>query len=298
MLNQVLEKPYGNSVFQYRKKDISMPADRWYAGWELQTSSVYRWNGNTRNDGDNTFIFQYTTKGEGRIRVNETTYSLLPGDAFLVDVPSDHEYLLPDESSEWEFMFITLVGESTKMCWEAFTEKRGPVQKIPYSSRVIQLLHQINQEAANKEIKDAYMASSRAYEFIMALHRFGQGYTEDTVPMPESLQRAITHIHQNMSSPLHLEELAAVAGLSKFYFIQLFQSHLQTTPMQYVTKKRIEQAMAWLSNSTIPVKEISRQSGFDTSNYFSKVFRRYTGESPSSFRERTRHRKFTNVFLD
>lgn len=294
----LLEAPYGNCVFQYRRKDISMPANIWFVGWERQTSTAYKWNGQMRSEDKNTFIFQYTTKGEGRIRVDGTTYSLLPGDAFIVKVPGDHEYWLPEESCEWEFMFITLVGESTEMCWNSFIEKKGPVVSIPLQSRVIQLLHQINQEAVNKEIKDAYMASSKAYQFVMALHRFGLGVSEDSEPLPEGLQKVTSHIQNHLSSPITLDELAVIAGLSKFYFIQLFQAHFQFTPMQYVKRKRMEQAMAWLSNSDITIQEIAAMSGFDTANYFSKVFKRSTGESPSEFRERTRHRKFTKVFFD
>lgn len=297
MRYQLLDEAYGNCVFQFQKKEDYMPANIWYVGWELQTSQDYRWNGRTRTDGEDTFIFQYTIRGEGCIRINDKTYSLPPGKAFLVKVPSDHEYWMPEKSEEWEFMYITLVGESAGACWKEFIERFGHVADFSEQSGIIRLLKQINQEAINDEISDRYIASAKAYTFVMALHRYGKGHIKITEAIPEALQRAVRLIEEDLSQPLSLADLSHEAGLSKYYFIDLFQHHFHLTPIQYITKKRMERSMEWLSNSDLPIKEIAILTGYESSNYFSKAFKKSIGESPKEFRERTRDRKFTRVFL-
>lgn len=298
MRYKLLDGPYGNCVFQFQKKEAYIPANIWYVGWERQTKASYRWNGETRTDSENTFIFQYTTKGKGAIRVGEAVYSLPKGKAFLVKVPGDHEYWLPEGSAEWEFLFITLVGESTESCWAEFAYRNGPVAAIPEESELVRLLKQINQEALNDEISDKYIASCKAYNFVMALHRYGKGLTEAEDKLPEHMKKAVRLIEKKLGEPLSLTDLAEEAGLSKYYFIQLFQQYFHETPIQYMTKKRMERSMERLSNSDLPIKEIANLSGYESANYFSKVFKKEIGESPKEFRGRTRDRQFTRVFLE
>ena len=56
------------------------------------------------------------------------------------------------------------------------------------------------------------------------------------------------------------------------------------TPQRYLLDVRIRHASSMLRDSTLNVTEIALRCGFDDSNYFSRIFRKYTGHSPSEFR--------------
>ena len=80
------------------------------AGYQNIISHDYVWNG--RNRKDNQCILQYTLSGEGEIEIKGKVYNLRNGDAFLVDTPSDHCYILPDKSDRWEVIYIEFSKEA------------------------------------------------------------------------------------------------------------------------------------------------------------------------------------------
>ena len=111
-------------------------------GWEKQIDCSYDWNGLTRSEKD-IIIFQYTLKGVGEISIKNHIYHLETGDAFFVKVPSDHRYYLPSNSSEWEFIHITLFGEEAIRLFEDITDQVGHILKLDLYSTPISIILKI-----------------------------------------------------------------------------------------------------------------------------------------------------------
>ena len=65
----------------------------------------------------------------------------------------------------------------------------------------------------------------------------------------------------------------------------IFQKILHTTPMTYITKYRISTALSLLQNTTLSITEIALSVGFNSSSYFSKIFREYMGSTPLQYRK-------------
>ena len=90
-----------------------------------------------------------------------------------------------------------------------------------------------------------------------------------------------THYDRNIK----LEELASLIHLQPNYFIKYFKKNFGDSPMKYVNKLRIEKAKELLKQSSNPVAEIARQVGIEDSYYFSRLFKKYAGVSPKSYRD-------------
>ena len=106
--------------------------------------------------------------------------------------------------------------------------------------------------------------------------------------VPQKLKRAISYIMQNYASPLTLDELARYCNISKQHLIRYFKSELGTTPLKYITEYRVTRAKELLFNyPDLSIGEISEELGFENQHYFSKVFSKITGETPSDYRYRT-----------
>lgn len=99
------------------------------------------------------------------------------------------------------------------------------------------------------------------------------------------MKSALELIERSYGSRLTLEKLAAAAGVSPKYFCELFRQMTQKTPMEYVLFYRIEQACILLTETNLPITEISFRCGFNDSGYFSRRFRLQTGVSPSAYRK-------------
>jgi AraC family transcriptional regulator len=95
---------------------------------------------------------------------------------------------------------------------------------------------------------------------------------------------ACDYIYTYYDKDLSLDELAAVACLSKFHFLRLFRIAFNKTPHQFINGVRIQRSKELLVRSTLDVKSISKAVGFDTSSSFSRMFRQQTGAYPSQFR--------------
>jgi AraC-like DNA-binding protein len=100
------------------------------------------------------------------------------------------------------------------------------------------------------------------------------------------LRRARDFADRHYARPLSLNELAGVAGLSKYHFLRLFRATYGVTPMEYVSQRRIERAQDLLRATNLTVTEVCFAVGFSSLGSFSSRFRQVVGESASQFQRR------------
>jgi AraC-like DNA-binding protein len=82
---------------------------------------------------------------------------------------------------------------------------------------------------------------------------------------------------------LTLDELAAAAGLSRYYFLRAFRRAVGVTPHAYLTGRRIAAAKAFLAG-TVPLSEVAVACGFYDQSHFTRSFKGCTGVTPGQYR--------------
>lgn len=90
------------------------------------------------------------------------------------------------------------------------------------------------------------------------------------------------HYMQDVS----LEQAADAMGMSPFYFSRFFRTTYNQTFVEHLTAYRIRQAVRLLEETEIPVREIAPRVGYVDAGYFSKVFKRHVGVTPTEYRNR------------
>jgi AraC-like DNA-binding protein len=98
--------------------------------------------------------------------------------------------------------------------------------------------------------------------------------------------RARDAIDRGYRQPLAVDELAAIACLSRAAFIRTFRDTFGETPHRYLQRRRIERAMYLLRTTDRSVTDICMEVGFSSLGTFSRTFTEIVGESPSVFRQR------------
>ncbi|WP_332074999.1 AraC family transcriptional regulator [Paenibacillus sp. GYB004] len=271
--------------FQYRYLTPSTLSMRLGGiGWEYITSPSYRWDGIQRPDGESA-IFQFTLSGQGAIRYGDREYAVPKHCGFLCTLPSDHLYYFDESFGHWEFLFIAVRGEDAIRHWLSLIERFGPVVSFEQHLEPIRYISELYSLIYNDTELDKYYVSSQLYRFVMELNRISEGY--DIVEFkdsPEPVRIAIRYIQSQYAAPLSLDDIAANAGLSKYHFSRVFLSKTGIQPMQYLRKIRIEKASAQLAQSTKSIETIARETGFDNSNYFIRVFKSIVGLTPNQYR--------------
>jgi AraC family transcriptional regulator len=98
------------------------------------------------------------------------------------------------------------------------------------------------------------------------------------------LRRVLAFVADRYESDLSLAEMADVAGISEFHFAREFKRATGTTPHQYLIKFRVERAKSLLTESEMPLVEVSSRAGFSHQSHFTRLFHRLTGMTPQSYR--------------
>ena len=92
------------------------------------------------------------------------------------------------------------------------------------------------------------------------------------------------YITDNLKEDLDLEKVAAKFNLSSFYFSRMFKEVVGYNFSDYINTIRIGESKKLLKNQSITIKEICYNVGYSDPNYFSKVFKKYEGISPTEFK--------------
>jgi AraC-like DNA-binding protein len=107
-----------------------------------------------------------------------------------------------------------------------------------------------------------------------------------SVQMLVQLRRARDHADRHFAEPVDLEQLAAVAAISKYHFQRLFTATYGLSPTAYVSERRIERAQDLLRSTNLTVTEVCMAVGFASLGSFTTRFRDVVGETPGEFQRR------------
>jgi len=103
---------------------------------------------------------------------------------------------------------------------------------------------------------------------------------------PKPLKRALSYIAENYNQQLQLTSVAEECSVTGSYLSRLFSEHLDIKFIDYVNRYRVNQSVLLLRNKDISIKEVSFMVGYQDPNYFSRIFRKIMGISPSDLEKR------------
>lgn len=100
-----------------------------------------------------------------------------------------------------------------------------------------------------------------------------------------TLQRAIDYINNHYSESITLNDTAEYAYVSTYYLSRMFTKELGKNFVDYLNETKIEKAKEFLKNTQYKTYEIAEMVGVKDAHYFSKLFKKYTGTTPSEYRD-------------
>lgn len=157
---------------------------------------------------------------------------------------------------------------------------------------VIDCITSAIEEFSQKETGYELAVKSQIYQLIVLLMR---KYVNRVLSEKELLTKEhnlnrfrviFEHIHSNFSEPIHTEELAAMVHISTYHFCRLFRQLTGMTTTDYIHTIRLEKAVEYLIGTDLTITEIAGKCGFDSINYFSRLFKKHYGVSPKGLRQK------------
>ncbi|MDR0866148.1 MAG: AraC family transcriptional regulator, partial [Candidatus Symbiothrix sp.] len=102
------------------------------------------------------------------------------------------------------------------------------------------------------------------------------------------IKKALRYIRENIDKNLHINDLADICSLNHDHFTRLFKKEMQCTPMQYITRKKIEKAQLILVAREESIKDIAYTLSFYDVAHFHRSFKRVAGTSPLAYKNQYR----------
>ncbi|MFZ2540000.1 MAG: helix-turn-helix domain-containing protein, partial [Oscillospiraceae bacterium] len=99
------------------------------------------------------------------------------------------------------------------------------------------------------------------------------------------IRKSVDFIRRNYAKKITLEDVASFVYLSPSYFSKVFKDEMELNFNAYLNKIRIEKSKQLLVNDTVKLVDVSGLVGFEDQSYFSKVFKKLTGQTPGKYRE-------------
>ncbi|ULT57004.1 AraC family transcriptional regulator [Neobacillus drentensis] len=99
------------------------------------------------------------------------------------------------------------------------------------------------------------------------------------------VRKAVDYIHSNLGQTLTLKEIAASIHVHPSHLSRKFKQDTGKSIIDYVNQKRVEEAMLHLQTGTAAVTDIALIVGYNDLNYFTRVFKKVTGQTPSEYKK-------------
>lgn len=249
----------------------------------------------------------FVTEGEAMLHLPRLDMALRPGHLYMVPAYTVHSYECHGRFTHYYLhMYEGFRNEmSLQEVYELPTEVEGreateqvfeylcnhlPDARLPESDpRSYDTSAQMSEYVARYRDMELWEKMVLRGVMLMIMSHFIREARPRVWTNDERMKRVQAHIHTHLTDSIGVEELAAVASVTKPYFIRLFRHEFGTSPIQYINRKKVERAQLLLYTTDKAVKEVAYTLGFSDQNYFIRLFRKVTGTTPQEYRRRMKN---------
>jgi AraC-like DNA-binding protein len=230
------------------------------------------------------YILHFVISGKGTYSLNGKKFPINSGDAFLI-YPNMQINYWADSKNPWEFCWVGFNGADSRMLMNAagFTPEK-PLITSPSPKIMRKLLMDIY-ACRGQEPHDLIAMTARLYHFLAYLI---ENAARENLVLPsragaDHVQHACDFIASHYTGKITVSDIASHVNVSRSRLYRVFMQNLSVAPLQYLQEFRIRQACTLMRRRPDSIKEIAYAVGIDNQLYFSTLFRRLIGKTPSAY---------------
>jgi AraC-like DNA-binding protein/mannose-6-phosphate isomerase-like protein (cupin superfamily) len=226
----------------------------------------------------------YISEGSGTLETEDSTLPVNAGDAIVL-VPNVWHRYKPDESTGWHEHWVGFSGSTVRQIFRAgFFSLRDPVVPIREEKNMLDSFHQIFQCAKEGTPGLQQLMAARTAVLLSLIRSSIQPLPMKTHSESALVEQARSLMLSEDTRELALEDIARRLNVSYSTFRRTFREHAGVSPHQYRLHVKVSSAREMLRRTNLLVKEISGLCGFDDEQYFCRIFKQLTGNTPGEFR--------------
>lgn len=240
------------------------------------------------------------TEGEVVFRTEEQEIRLCAGKGFFVNSGVHHE-ALPTEKADGVYICVNFLpsliyGQTDSVVRRDYVDpvlycdslRSFPLLEEPWHQEICGLLRELGEVEEKAEYGYEIRMTillRQIWHLIVVNNRERIEQTSTVSFSDRQRMRALqTYIHKNYMEHITLADIAAAGHVSRGECCRVFKRVEQLSPVQYLTRFRLEQSLKLLNSTGLSVQEIARQVGFGTGSYFTERFREAYDCTPSEYR--------------
>lgn len=236
-----------------------------------------------------------TFTGKGRDGVGDififnsgAVHSAIPHDCVYECVVFDLHFLLRERSLSNSFIYSLLYNQRKFVSYIPYTqEKQDDLEDI--CTIVQRLFFTLRDQGAGYQLK-----SFGIMYYLLGLFEDKAMFEQpneaggDAVSRIMKMRMALSYIHRNYKQHISLSEIAELLDLQPPSVVKLFKELINKKPLEYINSYRINCAQEMLKEGRNSVTAVALECGFTDVSYFTKVFKKYTDQTPRQFITKTR----------
>ncbi len=253
-------------------------------GWYPQARYHYR----QRDEGATEHLLILGQSGSGWCEIGEQHYEVKKNQALLIPKGCPHRYGA-DEESPWTIHWVHFTGNIGDYLARQLPEETYilPVEEKAaiHAGGLFEECYQVLEDGFST---DTLVYCTQVLHHLLGILFFHNRHFFARLSRPRSNDTTLQFLQQNINRPLTLADMAQNAELSVAHFSALFKQQMGYSPVDYFIHTKIQRACFLLDTTSLSVREIGLQVGYQDSYYFSRIFRKVMGVSPRAYRHSRR----------
>ncbi|WP_228469052.1 AraC family transcriptional regulator [Paenibacillus sp. JNUCC31] len=241
-----------------------------------------------RPEGCASHIVMYCVQGTGWYTLaGSKRHDVTTGN--LVILPAHIAHVYGAYSAEpWSIYWMHLRGEHASTYIEPLVADVIPKMSPTKAQKWLELFHE-----CYSILETGYSMQTLTYTSLIAGYMLGMlAYGHETeggmVSSKRAAEQSVQYMLEHLESGVTLKELAAQARLSVPHYSQLFKQATGHSPIDYFLRLKIQHSCRYLDFTDWTVKQISSELGFKDPYYFSRLFSKMMGRSPTDYRNKSK----------
>ncbi|MDX9748959.1 MAG: AraC family transcriptional regulator [Paludibacter sp.] len=247
---------------------------------------------NNKEKGVDYYIIIYCTAGEGWYKLGEKTYSVTENQYIILPPETPYSFGA-NASNPWTIYWVHYKG---KLAPSFFHPSIIPINiEANQNSRLqdrIQLFEEIYENLELSFQSNHYNYASLCLFHFLASFKYVDQFRQirkKEVKEFRFSEKVIYYMRENIENTISLEQMARHFNFSPSHFSALFHEETKMSPIKYFISLKIEKACQYLELSHMKICDIHLKLGFQDAAYFSRIFSKMMGISPSKYRVREMH---------
>jgi len=213
-------------------------------------------------------------QGEHKLYINEDKALIAQNELKIIN---PNELHFAEKNSRWSYINLLLEQKKVQAIAKTIYGKvdraitfKTKINNAKLSSHFLRLYESFGRSAFEEEL----------IEFVEQLLLNYSYCNQEPIIFDGNIFRALEFIYERFLDDISIDDIAKVAGFSKYHTIKLFKKKLALTPHQYILRLRVEEAIKLIKKG-LPLVEVAYHCGFSDQSHFIKEFKKIYGIAPS-----------------